>query len=80
MFDALTPPIVADMDRFQALVESNPDDPRCRAVVAALEHSAAAVDGWAAEADPALRKEKQTLHAGLLAAARICRAMQQQDV
>jgi ABC-type siderophore export system fused ATPase/permease subunit len=49
-------------------------------VVAALERSAAAFDRWAAEADPALRKEQQTLHAGLLAAAQICRAMQQQNV
>jgi len=80
MFDALTDPILADMDRFQALSQADPDDPRCRAVVLALERSAAAFDRWAAEADPALRKEKQTLHAGLLAAAQICRSMQQQNV
>ena len=79
MFDALTDPILADMDRFQALSKADPDDPRCRAVVAALERSAAAFDRWAAEADPALRKEKQTLHAGLLAASQICRSMQQQN-
>jgi hypothetical protein len=73
----LTAPILADMDRFQALSKADPDDPRCRAVVVALEQSAAAFDRWAAEADPALRKEKQTLHAGLLAAAQICRGKQQ---
>ena len=78
MFDALTAPILADMDSFQALSRADPDDPRCRAVVLALENSAAAFERWAAEADPALRKEKQTLHAGLLAAAQICRSMQQQ--
>ena len=80
MFDALTPAILADMDQFQALSKANPDDPRCRAVVAALEKSAAAFDRWAAEADPALRKEQQTLHAGLLAAAQICQGMPQQTV
>ena len=77
MFDALTDPILADMDRFQALSKADPDDPRCRAVAVALEQSAAAFERWAAEADPALRREKQTLHAGLLAAAQICRGMQQ---
>jgi ABC-type siderophore export system fused ATPase/permease subunit len=76
MFDALTAPILADMDRFQALSEADPNDPRCRAIVAALEKSAAAFDRWAAEADPALRKEKQTLYAGLLAAAQICQGTQ----
>lgn len=80
MFDALTPTILADMDRFQALSRADANDPRCRAVVVALEQSAAAFDRWAAEADPALRKEQQTLHAGLLAAAQICRGMQQENV
>ncbi len=79
MFDALTTPILADMDRFQALSRADPNDPRCRAVVLALERSAAAFDRWAAEADPALRKEQQTLYAGLLAATQICQAMQQQN-
>lgn len=80
MFDAFTDQILADMDRIQALSKADADDPRCRAVIQALEHSAAAFDRWAAEADPALRKEKQTLHAGLLAAAQICRAMRQPPV
>lgn len=80
MFPALTNDILADLDRFQALVEAQPDNPRCLAVMQALQQSAAAFEGWAGIADPALRKENQTLHAGLQAAVDICQALQQPAV
>lgn len=80
MFPALTNEILADMDRFQVLVETQPDDPRCLAVVQALRQSAAAFEGWAGIADPALRKENQTLHAGLEAAVQICQSIRQPSV
>ena len=80
MFSTLTHDILADMDRFQALVEAQPDHPRCLAVVQALQQSAAAFEGWAGIADPALRKENQTLHAGLQAAVQICEALRQPSV
>ncbi|MBP1204812.1 hypothetical protein JOD97_002854 [Duganella sp. 1411] len=72
MFPLLTPDIVTDMERFQALLEADPGDPRCAAVAGALERSADAFANWAVEADPMLRKDKQTLYAGLLAASQIC--------
>lgn len=77
MFPSLTNEILAEMDRFQALAEAQPADPRCQAVVQALQQSAAMFDNWTGEADAALRKEKQTLHAGPHAAAQICQAMWQ---
>ncbi|WP_343732511.1 hypothetical protein [Duganella sp.] len=80
MFPALTNEILADLDRFQALVEAQPDDPRGLAVVQALQQSAAAFEGWAGIADPALRKESQTLHAGLQAAVQICQSLQQAPI
>jgi len=72
MFPLLTTDILADMDRFQVLLQADPADARCAAVASALERSADAFANWAVDADPMLRKEKQTLHAGLLAASQIC--------
>lgn len=80
MFPLLTPDILTDMERFQVLLEADPADPRCLAVATALERSADALSNWAVEADPMLRKEKQTLHAGLAAAAQICKPVARQPV
>lgn len=80
MFPLLSTDILIDMDRFQVLLEADPADARCLAVAAALEQSADAYANWAAEADPMLRKEKQALHAGLLAASRICQAAPERQV
>lgn len=80
MFPFLTTDILTDMERFQELLKTDPADPRCLAVVTALERSADAFANWAIEADPMLRKEKQTLHAGLLAAAKICQPASRQQV
>lgn len=80
MFPLLTTDILTDMERFQLLLEADPADPRCLAVEVALERSADDFANWAVEADPMLRKEKQTLHAGLLAASQICRSARQQPV
>ena len=80
MFPLLTPDILTDMERFQVLLEADPADPRCLAVAAALAGSADELASWAVEADAMLRKEKQTLHAGLSAAARICQSPSGQQV
>ena len=80
MFPSLTTDVLADMERFQELLEADPADPRCLAVATALERTADDFANWAIEADPMLRKEKQTLHAGFLAAAKICQPASRQQV
>jgi 16S rRNA G1207 methylase RsmC len=80
MFKDLTPAILADMSEFQTLVADKPGDPRCSTVVVALDKTAAQLSNWMIEADANLRKEKQTLYAGFLAAAEICRSVSNQHV